>query len=467
MDSLPDELLEQILRFAAQFAPVLHAVCRRWHWLAGRLPAEAAHTLGGLAEAGCESLALAALAAGPPAPWLTAAEYAGICQPWRAKDYAGRRQRMLVAAMKAGRTDFVGRCLAADPCELRELAELVHAAAANGEERFVDRFTGCWRCAAAALIGAAAGGHVRLVKKYRRINGSIYEAMLAACRGGHEPVMQLLAESCFAADHTSTDVVIRRLQNALQVTARNGHLQCVKLCQQWGAQNLEDAMVEAAGGGHEATFRYCRHAANLRARSGEREIPRAGVAAARSGHLGLVRSLIEEHKDYPETFNPKILGRSLCEAAWYGHTPVVQYLLGLGVRHGAAARNAAKRGHVEAVRQLVDPGGASLSMVLSDAAGCDQAGVMCLCRDLGARRFEAAALQAARRGCEVALRLCRAWGARNLRACRDVAATSMLAELCTRWLAEDHAADRAQRAADRAQRAADRAQRAAAAAPWG
>src|ERR1700677_700240 len=103
------------------------------------------------------------------------------------------------------------------------------------------------------LAALAAQGHSNLIMWILSLQGRPYSTsttnnlMTIAAEGGHEVLVRL------AKDWGATDI-----DCAMVKAARSGHEVLVRLAKDWGATDFEGAMDYAAGGGHEALVRLAK-----------------------------------------------------------------------------------------------------------------------------------------------------------------------------------------------------------------
>ena len=263
-----------------------------------------------------------------------------------------------------------------------------------------------------AMAGAARGGHERLVQLcYKewvaatpaggQLQDGIDLAMQEAARGGHESIVRLCHAWCTAnlentlmhkigvvdphtAAHMCVILYVSGVCDTLCRAARGGHASIVNLCYQWLAANVtrmtayatrtidpdtvmimckertintaNDAMKEAAKGGHEHVVRLCHdhyHAT---------DVDEAMAQAAWCGQEHIVRMCHDE-------WGATNANRAMMMAAWHGHEKIVRLCHDEynATDVTAAMHRAADDGHDHIVRLCYEWGARNLRQVQEEA----------------------------------------------------------------------------------------------------
>lgn len=167
---------------------------------------------------------------------------------------------------------------------------------------------------------AARGGHTELLRlcwswhqQQDRMNAAVYnkyryrllskeqgEIAIAAAAGGHESTLRLCKDELGVCDFN------RAMTNA----AFYGHESIVRLCVEWGADQVNIAMEEAAHGGQESIVRLCHE------QYGADDLNSAIKVAAICGYESIVRLILE----WGDTRVDDIME----EAAFTGHASIVR-----------------------------------------------------------------------------------------------------------------------------------------------
>jgi hypothetical protein len=347
METLPGELLGEILPNAAEYAPVLSRVCRGWLPAAACLPARQTRKYGlsFLAENGHTSLILWVREARPGSrdfmqPQIDAM-YAAACRGghtalvnllhgWGVNE----PREAFVEAARAGHIGLVLQLWRQGGQSARSVARATCKAARAGHYGLVvtmSEWSGGSDLWAATRMNdilrkAARGGHLDIMRWARCAGAKDFSlAVSEAARGGRVAALELL----WSWGGMDTEV--------LQDAARGGHREVVELLWDRGARNVLGLLEGAAQGGHEELCRFARA-------KGARPSSRLFYDVAHRGHLRILTMLREwmledareESGNPDEEFDELLLSEALTGALDEGHLEVARLLRSWGGECDAA-----------------------------------------------------------------------------------------------------------------------------------
>lgn len=225
-----------------------------------------------------------------------------------------------------------------------------------------------------ALQAASQRGHLNVVNRLLEIGADVnappserlgLTALQAAALGGHLTVVERLLEAGAEVDAAPAP---KEGLTALQAAASVGHLGIVNKLLHFRAplfdRNGTTALERAANGGHAEVFDRL-IAAGAISSANNHQLRRATSTAARSGHLDIMKRLVQNIDNGPlrmlEDDGPDIADEftvPLIAAAEGGCLAIVNHLLKSstpGTQYGAAAlRIASAKGHWEVVERLLE-----------------------------------------------------------------------------------------------------------------
>jgi len=143
----------------------------------------------------------------------------------------------------------------------------------------------------------------------------------AAAKGGHESTLHFC----------KNQLGVRDFNDAMANAALHGHKSIVRLCLQWGADEIDVAMEHAARGGHEHIIRLC-----LECGADAGDVETAITSAAFYGHESIVRLCLDSGADNVNSV--------MENAAYGGHLSIVLLCKQSGATDFNAAMVAASQG---------------------------------------------------------------------------------------------------------------------------
>jgi hypothetical protein len=174
------------------------------------------------------------------------------------------------------------------------------------------------------------------------------------------------------------------IEVAMEKAARNGHIEMIKRCKEWGAKGFTCAMKEAAIMGHidivllfkkwgtPCTWGIC-------------------LVASYNGHYDIVKLLLE--------WNVHCVNYCMGYAAVHGHINIVRLCMENGAtRYEGTILTAAACGRIEIIKMFKERGllDTYLEDVMAEAARYGHVDIVALCKEYGAVRFDDALQSAIR-----------------------------------------------------------------------
>jgi ankyrin repeat protein len=237
------------------------------------------------------------------------------------------------------------------PYDHRYNQDLIHAAATGNRHEVIAAISRGATAFSPALSDAAEAGHTDVIKYILWFGGDnipeddLNEALFSAASRGHlESVQELVA-----ADATDLD-------SALAGAALRGHRNIMEYLIDEGATNLNNALVNAALGGQRSIIEFLLD-------NGAQDLTRALEGAADGGHLDIIR--------YLQSRGAQATPRALELAVDQNRLTIIRELLSQGVPvTSEAIRIAATREYPAVLHMLVTaaPSNLDLNPALADAA---------------------------------------------------------------------------------------------------
>lgn len=301
------------------------------------------------------------------------------------------------------------------------------------------------------LINAAIHGQMETVNICLELGANSHEcAFEGAIQNMHIEIAKILQKygiSQFIKD------------KSLQHLARRGNVLGVRLLLEWGASNLDAALVQAITNGHlqicelllyrGATISDARHCLKM-----VLSMSHSDNFISPNNYYSIIDYVVDYITDYED---------ALQLAVYYGDLKTTERLLLLGATlklemfKCAAKRGmldilrvliaftdsnrvienamlcAAGAGEIEIVKFLKDEGAANLEACLCEAAKGGHLEIMDLCRVWGARQFENAMLYASSEGYLDAMLFCKIYGATNFSEAEKLATKKTAINICRLW----------------------------------
>ena len=271
------------------------------------------------------------------------------------------KNKKIIEAVQNYNTVFGRPALVLNPAQAaasKAISELTLRTGMTSEER-TRRQNGDWFDDDTYLLTAAADGRISDVRyshevraaNINAVNSNGDNALILAANNGHLPVVQYLANKV-----AKINAVNSNGDNALIIAADSGYLPVVQYLVDNRANinavhsNGNNALILAADKGHLPVVQYLvDNRANINAVNSNGN--NALIIAANNGHLPVVQYLANKVANI-NAVNPKGLS-ALMVASRMKHLSVIQYLLTTDADRTVAFTDAADKGNLDAIKDLV------------------------------------------------------------------------------------------------------------------